>query len=345
MRSGEASTWWPGVVAGVVLIALGVLVACAGELARRDAVRAFDAIGGQIISVGTEHDLLGLDGRLVRVSGPLSIDRPARDLQFGVVVATPLLTRTVEMQQWRELRDARGNVTYVRNWYDHPIDSSRFKQSARHRNPPFPFGSRSFKGGTLEIGGLVLGPEIAAQLPGQVPVAPDFSTLPANLTASFRLDDGKLWSNTHPGSPQLGDLRLSWTKQPLREMSILAQVEHRVLAPAPHLPAPGYVVMVGDVPLDTMLPGLPRMPTTTWLWRILGLALGIAGAWLALAGWQRRPPFVPLALAMGAFPVALAAAVVWMGARWLASGLWLALALIAAALVVWILRRTSTRSA
>ena len=336
------TVWWPGELLGVALVVLGVVTVFSAELDRRDAVRAFDAIGGEIVNVQSDKDLQGVDGRLVRVHGKLTVDRPAKDRQFGVTVATPFLTRTVEMQQWREITDAQGHLTYVRNWYDHPIDSSQFKQPARHRNPPFPFSGRTFRGGTLSISGLVLGPEIAAQLPGREPVTPDFSTLPSNLTASFRLADGKLWSNVHPGSPRLGDLRLSWSKRPLREVSILARVEHHVLVPAPHLPAPGYVVMVGDMPLHTMMPGLPRMPAATWLWRILALVLAMAGAWLALAGWKRKPPFVPQALASGVLPVALAGAIAWLGTRWLVSGLWLLLAVLAVGVVLWTLRRSAS---
>lgn len=332
---------WPGVLLGVALLVAGLAVVIAGERVRRDAVLAFAAIGGEVVEVGPGSDLQGLDGRLVRAHGPLTVDRPAQDRQFGVSAASPRLTRKVEMQQWRELTDTRGEVTYVRNWYDHPIDSSTFRQPAGHANPPFPFVGRSFAGGTPRIAGLFLAPELASQIPGSEPVAPDFSTLPTNLTASFRLADGMLWSNVHPGSPRLGDLRLSWTMQPLREMSILARVEHHVLVPAPHLPTPGYVVMVGDMPLDTMMPGLPHMPAATWLWRMLALALGVAGMWLALAGWHRKPPSPWLAVTAGIAMVSLVAALVWPGASWPAFGWWLLLALLATAALVWTWRRTS----
>lgn len=329
---------WPALLLGAVLALAGLLIVASGELARRDAIAALDAMGGQVVDIGSGGDLQGLDGRLVRVHGKLSVDRPARDRQFGVVAQTAQLVRKVEMQQWREIPDSQGNVTYVRNWYDHPIDSVQFKRSAGHRNPPFPFRDASFDGGNPTLGGLLLGPELRQNLLGKVPVAPNFSTLPSNLTASFRLADGMLWSNTHPGSPKLGDLRLSWSKRPLRELSVVARVEHHVLKPAPHLPAPGYVLMVGDVSLDTMLPGLPQMPTTTWLWRILGLMLATVGAWLLLATRRRQTPQVVLAVATAALPVSLLAAILWLGTRWQVMLVWLLLAVASAAVLVWSLR-------
>lgn len=329
---------WPMLLLGLVLVIAGLVVVASGEWAQRDVVRSLDAMGGEIVDVVTGSDLQDLDGRLVRAQGKLSVDRPARDRQFGVVVDTARLTRTVEMQQWREIKDRNGNATYVRNWFDRPIDSSQFEQPAGHDNPPFPFHSASFDGGDPMLAGLLLDPKLRQNLPGKVAVAPNFSTLPANLTASFRLADGKLWSNMHPGSPNLGDLRLSWSQQSVRELSIVARVEYRVLTPAPRLPPPGYVLMVGDVPLNTMMPGLPELPGTTWLWRILGLGLAILGAWLTLAAWQRQQPQALLALATGTLPVSLVAAMLWLGTRWLTVGLWFGLAVLAAALCAWILR-------
>lgn len=338
MSNSAKKLSWLVLLLGLVLVLAGLVIVASGELVRRDGVRSLNAMGGEITDVVTGTDLQGLDGQLVRVHGTLSVDRPARDRQFGVVVDTAHLTRTVEMQQWREITDRHGNATYVRNWFDHPIDSSQFVNPAAHDNPPFPFRGASFDGGNPMLAGLLLGPELRQNLPGKVPVAPDFSTLPANLTATFRLADGKLWSNIHAGSPNLGDLRLSWSKQDLRELSIVARVEHHVLVPAPHLPPPGYVLMVGDVPLNAMMPGLPQLPGTTWLWRILGLMLAVLGAWLFLAAWQRQQPQVLLALAAGIAPAALVAAMLWLGTRWLTVGLWFGLAVLAAALCVWILR-------
>ncbi|MGB8634020.1 MAG: TMEM43 family protein [Rhodanobacteraceae bacterium] len=334
---------WPGVLAGVVLALAGLATVTSGELVRRDVLAELDAMGGVIIDVGPGSDLQDLDGQLVRVHGKLKVDRPARDRQFGVEAMTSQLKRTVEMEQWREVKDSQGGVSYVRNWYDHPIDSSRFKRPAGHQNPPFPFHDASFHGGNPTLGGLLLGPEMRDTLPGNEPVEPDYSTLPPNLTASFRLADGKLWSNTHPGSPKLGDLRLSWSKRPLRELSIVARAEHHVLRPAPHLPPPGYVLMVGDVPLDTMMPGLPQLPGTTWLWRILGLALAMAGTWMLLAAWKRQSPAPTLALPAGVLPVSLVAAIVWLGIRWQFTGVWFLLAALAAAVLVWELRFRTDR--
>lgn len=329
---------WPLLLLGVVLVLAGLLIVASGELVRRDATSALDAMGGEIVDIGSGGDLQGLDGRLVRVHGKLSVDRPARDRQFGVVAQTAQLFRKVEMQQWREITDSQGNVSYVRNWYDYPIDSSQFRHPAGHHNPPFPFRGATFEGGNPSLGGLLLAPALRQNLLGKVAVAPNFSTLPSNLTASFRLADGMLWSNTHPGSPTLGDLRLSWSKRPLRELSVVARVEHHVLQPAPHLPAPGYVLMVGDVSLDTMLPGLPQLPTTTWIWRIVGLMLAIIGVWLLLATWRRQAPPVLLAVATAILPVSLLASILWLGTRWQVMLVWLLLAVVSTAALVWQLR-------
>lgn len=323
---------------GAAIMLAGLAGVITGEWQLRQALRRQDAFGGPVIAV-TDNSAHGdLQGQLVHAHGTLSVERPARDRPFGVVVDTPLLERKVEMQQWRELEDVSGRVTYVRNWFDHPIDSASFKQPAGHDNPPFPFHDARFKGGDPRVAGLLLGGALRQALPGKEPVQPDFSTLPSNLTASFRLADGMLWSGLHPRSPQLGDLRLSWNMRPLLELSILARVEQGVLVPSPNLPAPGYVIMVGDMPADTMLPGLPVMPRHTWLWRVLGMLLAIAGLGLAVSARVRRLPRWQPVVAAAVLPLALVAGALWLGVRGgFVLGWWL-LALLAAAVLLWPLR-------
>ena len=324
-----------GLILGALLVLLGLVVLVTAEMARRDGVRDVDAMGGAIVALqtGTAADIV--EGRLVRVSGVPAMDTPAKDEQFGITADTPLLVRKVEMQQWRELKSPGGDVTYVRNWFDHPINSERFLQPERHENPRFPFAGKSFEGKGIRLGGLLLSHELLRAFPGSEQVAPDFSTMPSNLTASFRLADNVLWSSVNPQSPQLGDLRVSWSKLPLREMTVLARVVDGGLQAAPHLPTPGYVVMIGDVPLDTLMPGLPALPHNTWIWRVLALLLAAVGAWLGLSGRAGRAVDPLLALSLGVAPLALIASVIWLGASWGSVSMWLLIGALAAACAAW----------
>lgn len=331
---------WPRLAAGTVLALIGLAMVVAGEWQRATAVRILDLAGGTIVEVDAGSDLFALEGRLVHVTGKLGISRPARDRLFGVEADTPQLNRVVSMQQWHEVTGLAGDITYVRDWYDHPIDSSQFAQRERHRNPPFPIHRARFAGGQPSVEGLLLDAALVQAIPGKVAVEPRRYTLPANLAATFHIQGDTLISSRHPGSPQIGDLRISWEKQPLREVSIVAKVHNHVLMPSTSLLAPGFVLMVGQIPLDIMLPGRSLMlPRWTWVWRILGLLLAVVGVGLVLASVLTRGATMPLASAAAMLVVAVPAGAVWAGVRAWPWMLWWLLALVAAAVLVWLWRR------
>lgn len=316
---------------GLALLLAALAVTGFGEWRAAGVARALAASGGPVVEVHGPEDLAGQDGRLVYMQGTPQIDFPARDLQFGVEEPTPRLTRRVEMHQWREIRDLQGGVTYTRNWHDHPIDSSAFRRTARHENPPFPFAGASFRGGTVSLHGVSLDPAIVAEFTTEEAVLPQFSSLPANLAASFRLTDGALWSNLHPGSPRVGDLKVSWTRLALAPVTVVGRLHLRMLGPSRDLPAPGFIVLPGKVSLLGMLPGRPLPPRLTWLWRLLGLGAGLAGGWLLLG---RRPDALA-GLAAGMLPVAALGGLLWIGAGWLRPALWGLLAAAALGVLLW----------
>lgn len=327
---------------GALLVLLGLYWIYSVESAQRARVAALDAIGGPVV----ELSLAGIAGAdaedaLVRVSGAPVVAQPLRDAQFGVVAASPVLQRHVEMLQWREVDTGMGPPRYVREWVSHPIDSSRFANPERHVNPgSFPIPALRFTAADVRIDGVKLGAEIVDAIPGSVPLPPTYTTLPANLTASFQLHDGALYSGHDPRSPTLGDLRVSWHTVPSRVLTVLGLLRDGVLSAAPGLPAPGFIVLVDDVDLNGALPGLPNAPRGIWWQRLLALALTWVGAMLARFGLHhRRDTLVAAALAVA--PLALMGAVIWVGTRWLAA-LALLILVIAAAALAWQRWRATT---
>lgn len=291
------------VAAGLLLLVLAVMLLAATETAVR---RSDAALGGTVRHPASAAD--AHDGQLVRVSGMTEIAEPARDMQFGIAAEVPALTRTVQMVQWRELPGG----SYERGWVDHSVDSSRFARRRGHANPgPMPFHGEQFRSPDVRVGGLKLSPAMVAAIPGRADYVPRLSSMPANLAATFALRDGELWSNFVAGSPQLGDLRVGWSVVPPRVLTVVAGVRDGALVADPRLPGPGYVVFVGDVPLDVLLPGVPRAPAYPWWRRGLALVLACAGAALLLGGLAGRADLLS-ALALGVAVFAAAAAVCWL---------------------------------
>ena len=293
--------------------------------------------GGEVLDLG--RDAMpdpALQGRLVRVSGPLVVDGQPRDPDFNLRDDTPRLIRQVAMFQWRQL-DLGGEVRYQMDWVDHPVDSRRFREAAGHTNPTaFPVQGLVFRAGRVRIGRFVLSDALLRALPGSVAVSPQLARLPANLAATFSTYQDALVTSTRPGAPRLGDLKIDWVAVPLQELTVLARVDGEQLVAAKDLSGgQGYAIAAGDVPLSQMRPKLPDVPQWVMLRRIVGLLLAILGA-LALA-WRQRleRPDPLLAVGAGVAPAAAVAGVLWTGVDGSCAAGWLGLAAVAAAFALW----------
>lgn len=331
--------------AGAILLLTGLLWLFGVESGVAARVSAVDALGGPM------HDLAEIkaddpedaEGALVRVSGVPEVVKQPRDPQFGIAADEALvLERHVEMLQWREL-NALGAPTYIREWVDHPVDSSEFVEPRRHQNPgAFPFAAKRFRAPKVELGGVPVVYTIVDAVPGTQSLLPDVSALPANLAASFRLHDGALYTSRNPEAPQLGDIRVSWTVVPPRLLTVIGRMDEGAIAASPTLPVPGFLVLIDDMDLDAALPGLPNNPAAPWWQRLVAVALAVVGVTLLCFGLRRRLEF-DLILGAALATLGLVAALAWLAARpWLALGL-CALAAIGIVLMAFCLRRTGYR--
>lgn len=327
-------------VLGLVLVVLALVVVLVSET-RLHQTRA--SIGGVIHDLGSPtHDINRMDvsGKLVRISGMPKILTPPMDPQFGVRADAPVLTRSVEMSQWHESNYGGGPPSYQRDWLDYRVDSSKFVHPRGHTNPQrMPFHGRRFQASDVRIAGLKLAPGLVYAIPGEKSFPPQMENMPANLAATFALRDGKLWSNPIAGSPQLGDLRVSWTIVPDSVLTIVARVTAGELVPAEDLPGAGFSVFLGDVPLDVLMPGVPRPPSSPWLWRVLALVLMIGG-YLLLSTLRQRPRDLVFAAPATIATLALAEAFVWWS-TWRFVALLVALVIITVAAIAYWRRRAA----
>jgi hypothetical protein len=335
-------------LAGVALVALNA-----------QSILDFNAVaaqhGGRVIDLG--HAAMpeaSQHGHMVRVVAVPTVVEAPRDPEFNLSVNTPVLTRQVEMFQWREVRIG-DNTHYEMDWFDHWIDASRFDEPRGHANPAqFPLSSKRFDAGQVQMGGFRLSPVLQHALPGLAAVAPNLRALPANLAASFSRHGDYLQTSAHADNPQLGDIRVSWNEIPLRTITIVARVDGDHLLPAPDVAdGKGYQVALGDVGLLELFPDLPTPPDAVVLKRVSGVLLAVLGALVLLTERRRlmavatkgTSPFTPrwndvwLALGLGVLVVGAVAATVWVGGGNRYMLWWIGLALLGAALAVWQWRR------
>lgn len=343
MRVDSLSRRPLSIAAGVVLLVLGIALAVCTERGMAGYQVALRQHGGAVLDLGADAEPQpDLQGKTVRISGTPRVVESPYDADFNQQAATPVLTRHVQMFQWRELR-LGGNATYELDWADAPQDSSRFAQPAGHANPgPFPIAGKRFRAGRVELDGFRLDPALVDALPGSEPVAPHTKSLPSNLAASFALHDGALVTSSTPAAPRLGDLRVSWSAVPLQEVTVIGRVDGDRLVPAPNA-ADGnrYEVDVGNSTLLDMRPDMAERPTMLWLRRVLAVLLAGLGAGLLLGrGTARVDPFSMLG--GGLLVVGVSAAVPWLGRAAMVATAWLVVALVGLGLLLW-RRHTSRR--
>lgn len=235
------------------------------------------------------------DGRLVHVVDALATEGERLDPDFNQVAEGLGLQRKVEMYQWRERKETReetstgGSKTtrtvyrYERSWNDELIDSRRFAQPEGHENPPsMPFGSAEWRAGEVRLGALTLAPAVVDEIDGWRPMAVQPERLPANLAASFAVDDGRL--TTVRGEPQVGDLRIAFSRLPEGPLSVVARLAGSELRP--DLREQGSLLLVerGEHSAEALFDAAERRNAGVgWALRVAGFVAMWVGFGLVLA--------------------------------------------------------------
>ena len=211
------------------------------------------------------------NGKLVHFSGLIETKDIITDNKFNISVNDSLsLNRKVEMYQWKETehthhsgsgknRRTTYTYTYSKGWYSHHINSASFKNSRGHENPTqMIYGSCDFFPENLSIGAHKIPSDSAGFLgdPVSVSIDSDKVNMPvnsilrddkiyynvtqvlnakkeANKDNNLRNNKNSLTSNNkiNPKSPQIGDVRVSFTKHPVCVASVLAKQENDSIIP------------------------------------------------------------------------------------------------------------------
>lgn len=156
------------------------------------------------------------EGRLVSIDGTLSVKRPARDTQLGIVADAVMLLRFAEMLQWQEKCDG-AKCAYQQVWSPLVIDSRKFREQEGHKNPErLPMTSGRFSAGEMRLGAFLVDAAAlgnfrldSALQTKPVPYPVTTAALPSNLAISFREFNGALYAGD-PDHRAVGDLRVSY---------------------------------------------------------------------------------------------------------------------------------------
>ena len=164
------------------------------------------------------------DGKLVHLSGEVTVDEVLRDTLFDVEIVNVIkLRRRVEMYQWEEQQymDEYGTLDarYRKKWSEHLINSKQFELPKGHRNPAsMPVKTKAVIAKQVKLGDFTLSASLIEPMNDhqKLPMTDDsFLQVEENLSAQLadkelHLNNGNYYIGKNPIRPKIGDLRITF---------------------------------------------------------------------------------------------------------------------------------------
>ncbi|AVM74016.1 TMEM43 family protein [Magnetospirillum gryphiswaldense] len=313
-----------GVIVGLLLFAVSFVVLFWNESRAVDAITALDLGAKTVVSVSADRVDPANQGRLIHLSGPVTVPAALEDKQFRVSAANALrLSRQVEMYQWVETEEQKteksvggGETTtttyrYSRQWREGAVESSRFKRPEGHHNPAMHHTSRRIDVQGAKIGAFTLDHSQITQLDAFEPL-PVTGDTPA--PQGFRWVGEQLYRGTSPQDPQVGDLRVSFSMVPATSLSVVAAQSGSTLAE--YTTTQGYGINLSAIGTHTAAAMFTQAKrdeaTLTWILRGAGFLLMLFGLMLMSSPLHWLASLLPLLeslVSAATFVMALAVAI------------------------------------
>lgn len=363
-----------GVVIGTVLVAAAIWALFWNEGRSIKAYRALTEGAGLVISVSAGEIAPSNEGKLVHISGTVTPEGIPADPEFGISAdGAVAIRREVEMYQWVEKSESRSETklggseetvttyTYTKEWKSGREDSGDFRQPEGHENPDLPVGNQSFAVDSAKVGAFAVAGENVAGLGKETDLRlteEDADRARQVLAGTIQLDRAGFYVGSNPSQPQVGDLRIRYSREDLSEASFVAAQSGGWLKPFTASNGREIFLSVsGKVTAAEMFDAAQAENTMImWLIRIGGLIalfvgfslffsiLGVIADVVPIAGSLVRFGTGMIALVLTVLVGPLVIAIGWFAYRPLLSlGLLLVGGLVAFA-VVWLRRRSAGRA-
>lgn len=214
------------VLFGLVLFVVAFPVLFWNEGRAVQTAQSLEEGAGAVVSVKADAVDPGNEGKLVHVSGPVATEGTLTDPELGVEAEGVKLIRRVEMYQWEEAEKSEKKkklgggeetvttYTYSKGWSDDAIDSSSFQEPGGHENPgSFPIEANTVVADPVHVGAFTLSSAQVDQISDGKPlgVTEDMvAALPEPMNTEVQVSEGRFYWGENPGSPQVGDVRISF---------------------------------------------------------------------------------------------------------------------------------------
>ena len=287
-----------GLLIGLILIVVGIIVLWYNEGRTVKTMKTIGEAEQQYIDVDSSKIDSANNGKLVATTGKLQIPNTGvADNSFGVQITGAKLKRTVEMYQWKETcrTDDNNNTrcTYDKVWDEEVINSNNF-ENINYSNPNYmPYESDTFYAQNVKVGSFNLDNELLSQLStkSKINVSDNSNTQQMGLIAN-----GNYYTDVQNDTPQIGDIRISFTYNDASNVSVLAVQNNNSFSK--FTSSSGYSIyelQEGNLNGKEMLAQLTSENNSTkWILRLIGTLLIIFGFAAIIAPLQRLANFIPI---------------------------------------------------
>ena len=233
-----------GVGVGIILVAASAIVLFWNEGRSVRRYQTLDAGQKQVLSVAPDSVKPEYEGRLVHLSDRVATTKPLRDPEFGLSLSALRLQRVVEMYQWTEDKETKERkklgggkektttYRYQKRWVSHRVDHNRFKKPAGHRNPAeMPYANQDFISINAHMGAFRLTPILVQRIREFEDVDIDEALIPGRVPTDAKRHGAWLYFGPQPGTPSVGDVRVSFRAVYPTRISVVAQQQKNRLMP------------------------------------------------------------------------------------------------------------------
>ncbi len=215
-----------GIIVGILLLIGGIGMLWWNEQNNVKNIKNVKELRDQVVDVTSSKVDDKYEGKLIATNGKLDYNESVlTDDTFHVSAKTPVLVRTVEVYQWvedSETKDDKTTYTYSKEWSEKLIDSSDFNTPSGHENPvEVKYESEKYiTEETLKVGAYNLISDFKNLLPANKSVGVDEVT---ELPEGYKINNKYITNSEDVASPKVGDIRISYTKNDYKEVSVLGK--------------------------------------------------------------------------------------------------------------------------
>lgn len=252
--------------------------------------KMLNAAGKECVDVADVSTVdASLNGSLIHAIAVVSTEDILKDPDYPVSENAIRIVRDVEYYQWIEstsstTKDKIGGgqetvttYSYTKNWTGSPVNSAEFKDPEyQGRNSVIKkVDDSQVIAQNVSFGAYQLPASMIRSIPCNTPVE-----LPAEMAAdsTMRVVHNVLYYGKDPDNPQVGDVRVTFTKAIGGQASILAKVVGNTFEPYTKNGKSLSTLSMGSHSMENMFES-EKAANKTWLWiiRIVGIILAISG--------------------------------------------------------------------